>query len=198
MADKYIDMNGNMIKLYDNKDGTFSFIKSFDGVATGGSVTTLKDTKRDFGVDTFNDKYVIVNISGKDYMRKITDTVSDGLVFGTLVASVAAVAVLEKTGGGKVTITCANKSAVENDYVVRAVQGEEVNTVADFADGVLLITLGVNATAANVHAVVDVLAEFSSVVTTAGAIIATTEDIAFTGGVTEVKVLVGNPYSIIL
>ena len=60
MADKYIDMNGNMIKLYDNKDGTFSFNKSFDGVVelSGSNVVIGTVTYAVSGGDTIRGKSI--------------------------------------------------------------------------------------------------------------------------------------------
>jgi hypothetical protein len=102
---------------------------------------------------TFVDNYIKFTLDGIQYVRKITDNTVDTFTFAALVTAVAAKAVLDNTatGGGKVTITADPAGTYANSYSVVAVKGEGENadTKASFADGVLTLTLG---TGAGVHA----------------------------------------------
>lgn len=117
------------------------------GRATGGTETTLTDTIKNFDTDILKNKILVMVIDGIQYFRKISSHTSDTLTFAAPVASVAGIAVVEKSGGGKVTITTTEKSADVNAYtiVVEEGVGASVDTKAVFADGVLTITLGTDA-----------------------------------------------------
>ena len=121
-----------------------SFIR---GRATGGTATTLVDTNKNLASDVVKDKIIKVVINGIEYVRKITANTADTITFGALVAAVAATAVIEKTDGGKVTITAVPEGSYANDYQVVVQQGEgaSAETTAAFEDGVLTITLGTDA-----------------------------------------------------
>jgi hypothetical protein len=118
-----------------------SFIR---GRATGGTATTLVDTSKNLGSDVLKDKIIKVVVDGIEYVRKITANTADTITFGALVAKVAATAVIEKSGGGKVTITAVPEGSYANDYqvVVQEGEGASAETTAVFEDGVLTITLG--------------------------------------------------------
>ena len=113
-----------------------SFIR---GRATGGTATTLVDTNKNLASDVVKDKIIKVVINGIEYVRKITANTADTITFGALVAAVAATAVIEKTDGGKVTITAVPEGSYANDYQVVVQQGEgaSAETTAAFEDGVL-------------------------------------------------------------
>lgn len=62
------------------------------GIATGGSNTTLVDTKRVFLADMLNGKMIKMNISGTEYYTTITDTADSTITFAALASSAAPVA----------------------------------------------------------------------------------------------------------
>lgn len=62
------------------------------GVATGGTVTTLIDTTKDFDNNVFANKTVRIIIGGVDYYRKITSTSGNTLTFATLGGTIKPVA----------------------------------------------------------------------------------------------------------
>lgn len=117
------------------------------GRATGGTATTLVDANKNLGTDILKDKLIKVFVDGVEYVRKITANTADTITFAALVAKVAATAAIEKTGGGKVTITAVPEGSYANDYQVVVQQGEgaSAETTAAFEDGVLTITLGTDA-----------------------------------------------------
>jgi len=131
-------------------------------------------------------------------VRKISANNANTFTFDVLVPKAAATAVVEKSGGGKVTITATPEGSYANAYEVAVVQGEgaSAETAAAFEGGILNITLGTNATAAEVAAEVDVLEGFSAVATVAGVLEALAEPVAFSGGVDEVKPAAGDAYAI--
>jgi hypothetical protein len=162
MADKTLplDATGQLqLKLIDNGDGTYSISAAQQssrmvGLATGGSVSTLVDTSINIPDDILIGKIIRMFIDGVEFVRTITDNTADTITFADLVAKVAAQAVIENAGGGKVTITAVPEGAYANDYKVVVQQGEgaSAETVASFADGVLTIILGTDAgTAASVQ-----------------------------------------------
>ncbi len=117
------------------------------GRATGGTPTTLIDTSKNFETNTLKGKYIKVIVDGVEYVREITANTANTYTFAALVAAVAATAIIEKTGAGKVTITATPEGTYANGYQVVVVQGEGPNaeTTATFDDGVLTITLGTDA-----------------------------------------------------
>lgn len=121
-----------------------SFIR---GRASGGTATTLVDDTKNLQADVVKDKIIKIVINGVEYVRKITANTADTISFAALVAKVAAVAVIEKTGAGKVTITAVPEGIYANEFQVVVVAGEGVSadTTAVFEDGVLTITLGTDA-----------------------------------------------------
>lgn len=121
-----------------------SFIR---GMATGGTATTLVDTSKNLDSDVLKDKLIKVFVDGVEYVRKITANTADTITFGALVAKVAATAVIEKSGGGKVTITAVPEGVYANEFQVVVVQGDGASAeiTAVFEDGVLTITLGTDA-----------------------------------------------------
>ena len=155
MADKTLplDATGKLqLKLVDNGDGTYSISAAQQssrmvGLATGGSVSTLVDTSINIPDDILIGKIIRMFIDGVEFVRAITDNTADTITFADLVAKVAAQAVIEKTGGGKVTITAVPEGTYANDYQVVVQQGEgaSADTEAVYEDGVLTITLGTGA-----------------------------------------------------
>lgn len=117
------------------------------GRATGGTPTTLIDATKNFEVNALRGKYIKILINGVEYVREITANTANTFTFADLVAAVAATAAIEKTGGGKVTITAVPEGSYANDYQVVVQQGEgaSAETTAAFEDGVLTITLGTDA-----------------------------------------------------
>ena len=126
---------------------------TMSGRATSGTTTTLVDKAKNMTAQTFVDNYIKFTLDGIQYVRKITANTVDTFTFAALVTAVAAKAVLDNTatGGGKVTITADPVGAYANEYTVETVKGEGENadTEASFADGVLTLTLG---TGAGTHA----------------------------------------------
>jgi hypothetical protein len=123
------------------------------GRAREGSATTLKDDAKNLESNVLKDKLIKINLDGIEYVRKITANTADTFTFATIGTAVAAKAVLDNTatGGGKVTITADPVGVYANEYTVETVKGEGENadTEASFADGVLTLTLG---TGAGTHA----------------------------------------------
>ena len=62
------------------------------GVATGGTVTTLVDTTKDFDNNVFANKTVRIIIDGVDYYRLITSSTGNTLTFTTLGGTIKPVA----------------------------------------------------------------------------------------------------------
>ncbi len=120
------------------------------GRASDGTKTTLEDETKNLTVNAFVNKLIKVWIDGIEYVRTITANTSNTFTFAALVTAVSATAVLEKTGGGKVTITSLPAGTQNNGFRLVTVkgEGEEADTEAEFADGVLTITLG---TGSGVH-----------------------------------------------
>ena len=176
----------------------FGKLAGSSGVATGGTVTTLVDATKNLPADLVKDQYIAIIIDGVEYVRKISANNANTFTFDVLVPKAAATAVVEKSGGGKVTITATPEGSYANAYEVAVVQGEgaSAETAAAFEGGILNITLGTNATAAEVAAEVDVLEGFSAVATVAGVLEALAEPVAFSGGVDEVKPAAGDAYAI--
>lgn len=153
MADSVINVASKSIKLIDNGDGTYSLASgvtekgSVHGVVTSGTVTTLKDATKNLPTDIVKDKLIRIIIGGIEYIREITANTADTFTFADLVAKVAATAVIEKSGAGKVTITAVPEGVYANDYEVVVVDGVGANadTEAAFADDTLTITLGTDA-----------------------------------------------------
>ena len=168
------------------------------GISTAeGSKTTLIDGSKNLAANLLAGKSIKFTVGGVEYLRKIVSNTENTITFGELVAAAPATAAIEKTAGGKVTITAVPEGAYANEYQVEVVQGEGVSaeTEAEFADGVLAITLGTNseeepnATAADVADKVGALDGFSAAATTAGLLEALDEPVQFAGGVDEVKTL---------
>lgn len=59
------------------------------GVATGGSNTTLVDSKRVFLADMLNSKMIKMEIDGVEYWTTITDTADSTITFAALADSAA-------------------------------------------------------------------------------------------------------------
>lgn len=168
------------------------------GISTAeGSKTTLIDGSKNLAANLLAGKSIKFTVGGVEYLRKIVSNTENTITFGELVAAAPATAAIEKAAGGKVTITAVPEGAYANEYQVEVVQGEGVSaeTEAEFADGVLAITLGTNseeepnATAADVADKVGALDGFSAAATTAGLLEALDEPVQFAGGVDEVKTL---------
>lgn len=127
------------------------------GRASGGTTTTLIDKSKNMTSDIFKEKLIKIIVNGVEYVRKITAHTADTFTFAALVSAVAAKAVLDNTteGGGKVTITADPAGVYANEYTVVTIkgEGEEVDTEAEFIDGMLEITLG---TGAGLHAEVAI------------------------------------------
>lgn len=153
MADSVLNIGSKSLKVVDNGDGTFSLsaasidMGAIQGLATGGTVTTLQDSSKNLLVNSLQGKSVKIIIDGVEYIREIISNTADTLTFANIVAKVAATAVVEKAGAGKVTITAVPEGDYANDYevVVEAGTGPSADTVAAFANGVLTITLGTDA-----------------------------------------------------
>jgi hypothetical protein len=159
MADSVINVASKSIKLIDNGDGTYSLASAgvdrgaIQGLVTSGTVTTLQDSSKNLLVNSLQGKSVKIIIDGVEYIREIISNTADTLTFANIVAKVAATAVVEKAGAGKVTITAVPEGDYANDYEVVVVDGvgPSADTEAAFANGVLTITLGTDAgTAASV------------------------------------------------
>lgn len=125
----------------------FGKLAGSSGVATGGTVTTLVDATKNLPADLVKDQYIAIIIDGVEYVRKISANNANTFTFDVLVPKAAATAVVEKSGGGKVTITATPEGSYANEYEVAVVQGEgaSAETEAVFEDGVLTITLGTDA-----------------------------------------------------
>jgi hypothetical protein len=59
------------------------------GIATGGSNTTIIDTKRVFLADMLNGKMIKMEIGSKEYFTTITDTADSTITFAGLADSAA-------------------------------------------------------------------------------------------------------------
>lgn len=153
MADSVLNIGSKSLKVVDNGDSTFSLsaasidMGAIQGLATGGTVTTLQDSSKNLLVNSLQGKSVKIIIDGVEYIREIISNTADTLTFANIVAKVAATAVIEKTGEGKVTITAVPEGTYANDFEVVTVQAEgaSADTEAAFTDGVLTITLGTDA-----------------------------------------------------
>jgi hypothetical protein len=87
-------INGHVLKLVKNGDGTESFTvaDTCGGVATSGSATTLADTSKNFDTDVVKSKVVAVEIDGVNYYRTIISHTADTLTFVTLPTDVVVAA----------------------------------------------------------------------------------------------------------
>ncbi len=178
------------------------------GQATGGTKTTLIDTKRVFEDDMLNGSVIRINIGGIDYYRTVTDTTasSSTITFATLpgtpascvwtvVAGHAITTVSVADGGNDYTITAA--LAVGNNKPLAVTLVGNVITIA-LATGAAGASNDVANTAVLVAAAINGLAEFTSSVTTGdgSGVVPATASVAFTGGVDEVKPESGTHYEI--
>jgi len=190
--------------------GMYNFLgKSFGrGTATGGTKTTLLDTKKVFEDDMLNGTVIRMNIGGIDYYRTVTDTTasSSTITFATLpgtpascvwtvVAGHAITTVSVADGGNDYTITAA--LAVGNNKPLAVTLVGNVITIA-LATGAAGASNDVANTAVLVAAAINGLAEFTSSVTTGdgSGVVPATASVAFTGGVDEVKPELGTHYEI--
>lgn len=169
------------------------------GVATGGTKTTLVDTKRVFEADMLNGAMLRIIHLGTEYYRKITDTAASTLTFATLPGAQAS-AVWTVSAGVTITVSTVTDIAAGNDYTIVAALDTAINKplAVAFADGVITVTLATGAGGASddakntvtlVTAAIDALADFTAVAGGSGATVvgATSSPVAFTGGVDEVK-----------
>lgn len=176
------------------------------GIATGGTKTTLIDTRKDFLADIFNTKTIKISIGGIDYFRTITDTTTNTLTFATLPGTPAEAVWTIGTG---ITITVTSVADGGNEYTIESALAEGNNKpLAVALDGdVIRVTLatgvaGLSNDVANtvtlVTAGIDALAEFTAAAAGAGSTVVgeTTTPIAFENGVEEVKPLEDTRYEI--
>ncbi len=176
------------------------------GAATGGTKTTLIDTRKDISDDLFNDKIIKMNINNIDYYRKITDTSNNNTFTFATLPGAPAVAVWTISEGVTITITSATDGG--NEYsLVAALAEEEAALSAELVGNVITVTLatdaeGVGINAANtvtlVTAAIDALDEFSAEASGEGSTVVseTTDPIEFENGVEEVKPTAGTAYEI--
>jgi hypothetical protein len=180
------------------------------GQATGGTKTTLLDTRKVFVDGMLNGKIIRMTIGGIDYYRTITGTTASTstITFPTLPGTPASCA-WTAVAGHVITTTCVADGG--NDYTIVAALAEGNNKplAVTLVGNVITIALatgagGASNDAANtttlVAAAIDALAEFTSSVTSgdgSGVVAATSAPVAFTGGVDEVKPVAGTHYEVV-
>lgn len=180
------------------------------GQATGGTKTTLLDTRKVFVDGMLNGKIIRMTIGGIDYYRTITGTTASTstITFPTLPGTPASCA-WTAVAGHVITTTCVADGG--NDYTIVAALavGNNKPLAVTLVGKVITIALATGAgglsndaanTATLVAAAIDALAEFTSSVTSgdgSGAVAATSAPVAFSGGVDEVKPVSGTHYEVV-
>ena len=180
------------------------------GQATGGTKTTLLDTRKVFLDGMLNGRIIRMTIGGIDYYRTITGTTASTstITFPTLPGTPASCA-WTVVAGHVITTTCVADGG--NDYTIVAALAEGNNKplAVTLVGKVITIALatgagGASNDAANtttlVAAAIDALPEFTSSVTSgdgSGVVAATSAPVAFSGGVDEVKPVSGTHYEVV-
>lgn len=123
------------------------------GTATaGGTDAKLVDTKKSVVADMFKGYYIAMEIEGVEYIRVLGNHTadefkfSDGLPLGT-----AATAIIGESTAPQVTVEADDVGAFANAYtVVYVADTEEAGvTEAEFKDGIILVTLALDTSAAS-------------------------------------------------
>jgi hypothetical protein len=178
------------------------------GIATGGSLTTVEDDTKNIEVNALVGFAIIVKIDGIDFVRIITANTATEITFPDLVAAVAASVVVGNPLAAEITVTAATKGAAGNDYTIEIVSGVgnnvplsaalvgDVLTVILATDGAGALDPAAN-TGVNVAAAVDLLPEFTCVMSGAGGPMPVIPSTSFTGGIDEVAASAGDFYRII-
>lgn len=180
------------------------------GQATGGTKTTLLDTRKAFIDGMLNGSIIRMTIDGIDYYRTVTGTTASTstITFPTLPGTPAS-CVWTAVAGHVITTTSVADGG--NDYTIVAALavGNNKPLAVTLVGNVITIALATGAggasndvanTATLVAAAIDALAEFTSAVTSgngSGVVAATSAPVAFTGGVDEVKPVAGTHYEIV-
>lgn len=180
------------------------------GQATGGTKTTLLDTRKVFVDGMLNGRLIRMTIGGIDYYRTITGTTASTstITFPTLPGTPASCA-WTAVAGHVITTTCVADGG--NDYTIVAALavGKNKPLKVTLVGNVITIALatgagGASNDAANtttlVAAAINALAEFTSSVTSgdgSGVVAATSAPVAFSGGVDEVKPVSGTHYEVV-
>jgi len=180
------------------------------GQATGGTKTTLLDTRKVFVDGMLNGRIIRMTIGGIDYYRTITGTTASTstITFPTLPGTPASCAWTAVAGH---VITTTSVADGGNDYTIVAALavGKNKPLAVTLVGNVITIALatgagGASNDAANtttlVAAAIDALAEFTSSVTSgggSGVVAATSAPVAFSGGVDEVKPVSGTHYEVV-
>lgn len=180
------------------------------GQATGGTKTTLLDTKKVFMDGMLNGRIIRMTIGGIDYYRTITGTTASTstITFPTLPGTPAS-CVWTAVAGHVITTTCVADGG--NDYTIVAALavGNNKPLTVTLVGNVITIALATGAggasndaanTATLVAAAIDALPEFTSSVTSgdgSGVVAATSAPVAFSGGVDEVKPVSGTHYEVV-
>lgn len=180
------------------------------GQATGGTKTTLLDTRKVFLDGMLNGRIIRMTIGGIDYYRTITGTTASTstITFPTLPGTPASCA-WTAVAGHVITTTCVADGG--NDYTIVAALavGNNKPLAVTLVGNVITIALATGAggasndaanTATLVAAAIDALAEFTSSVTSgdgSGVVAATSAPVAFSGGVDEVKPVSGTHYEVV-
>ncbi|HBC94375.1 MAG TPA: hypothetical protein DCZ10_16115 [Pelotomaculum sp.] len=176
-----------------------------NGVATGGSKTSIVDSGKNFEADILVGGIAEMIIDGVTYYRSISANMGNAITISALPGASASVVVGDHAGA-EVTITFDEEGAAANEYMLEIVngEGENVPLSADFTDGILTVTLATDETGAPDNAentatavagVIDILDGFSAVMTGSGGVMAVTaEPVPFTGGIDTVEVASETPY----
>lgn len=180
------------------------------GQATGGTKTTLLDTRKVFLDGMLNGRIIRMTIGGIDYYRTITGTTASTstITFPTLPGTPASCA-WTAVAGHVITTTCVADGG--NDYTIVAAlaAGNNKPLAVTLVGKVITIALATGAggasndvanTATLVAAAINTLAEFTSAVTSgdgSGVVAATSAPVAFSGGVDEVKPVSGTHYEVV-
>lgn len=188
------------------------------GSATSGSSTTLGDTTKDFGVNGFQGRSMVITVDNVDYYRNISSSAGSVLSFDTLgdLASASVTMGSGEDAEGRIVINCIGDllGEVGNDYSVQVIEMEDLDHSGENAvtldTETKLLTITVYKTALGESRIIgagdieslinnalgisdkfEVQANFE-----AGNIPFTNEPMVFIGGADAVVVADGTPYKI--
>lgn len=182
------------------------------GTATSGSSTTLGDSTKNFGVNGFQGRSMVITVDNVDYYRNISSSAGGVLSFDTLGDAAASSAIVGSgaEGEGQITINCKTAGVEGNQYSVSLIAGTGTGELlgASLVDNVLIITsptdgdgIPTDIMAGNIQGLILGIPELDAIFEvesqfTAGALSLTTENIPFSGGADAVTVVDGTFYKI--